>query len=230
MQLVDKIEKRRFVGREFLLWLWFESELFDATLHTREHGELGLWLESRLTLSHAKESTRIIAPMPGLGAEAKAALRRGQLPESAGVRIFYKDAETRLTLNAERLALTGLRLNTTLDQTEAEERSPLLEELQGKRHAQRARKARPAASDDRDDEIFFERMRLSAEIEELLSTLYRDFVALRLSDAWSQHVVPALRRFARGQPVDAEAYRSQRTATPQAGQSGKRRATPRTRG
>ena len=58
MQLVDRIEKRRFVGREFLLWLWFESELFDATLSTGAHGSFGLWLEKRLVLSAGKQSTR----------------------------------------------------------------------------------------------------------------------------------------------------------------------------
>ena len=34
MQLVDRVEKRRFVGREFLLWLWFESEIFETNLGT----------------------------------------------------------------------------------------------------------------------------------------------------------------------------------------------------
>ena len=45
MQLVDRIEKRRFVGREFLLWLWFESEVLEGTLSTKEHGSFGLWIE-----------------------------------------------------------------------------------------------------------------------------------------------------------------------------------------
>jgi hypothetical protein len=223
MDLVDRIEKRRFVGREFLLWLWFESEVFDATLQTREHGEIGLWLESRLTLSHAKESTRIIAPMPGLGPEAKAALRRGQLPESAGLRIYYKEAETRFSLHAERLAITGLKLNTVLDeQDEAEEPSPLLEELKGNPSRGRNRKGQEReAQEDRDDEVFYERMRLTAEIEDVLSGLYRDFVVLRLSNAWSQHVVPALHQFARGETVDADAYRAKVT---KAGHGGKKSA------
>jgi hypothetical protein len=209
MQLVDRIEKRRFVGREFLLWLWFESEIFDATLQTREHGEIGLWLESRLLLSFLKESTRIVAPMPGLGVEAKAALRRGQLPESAGIRIAYKDAETRLTLNAERLALTGLRLNTVLDQEEEEAPSPLLEELQGKTRG-KGKAPAPDAKAEQDEEIFYERMRLTTEIEDILSSLYRDFLTLRLNNAWDQHIVPMLRRFASTDTVDAEAYRTLR--------------------
>ena len=62
MQLVDRIEKRRFVGREFLLWLWFESELFDATLSTKAHGSFGLWFEKRLVLSEGKTSTSIVIP------------------------------------------------------------------------------------------------------------------------------------------------------------------------
>lgn len=211
MQLVDRIEKRRFVGREFLLWIWFETELFEATLATREHGEIGLWLESRLTLSHLKESTRIIAPNPGLGLEAKAALRRGQLPESAGLRIFYKEAETRLTLKAERLAITGLRLATVLDQEQEPEPSDLVAEL--KQQGQRPRKSKGRAAEEREDEqaeqdaqVFFERMRLTTEIEEIIGALYRDFLTLRLSNAWSQQIIPLLRRFAAGEAVDADAY------------------------
>lgn len=211
MQLVDRIEKRRFVGREFLLWIWFETELFDATLATREHGEVGLWLESRLTLSHLKESTRIIAPNPGLGLEAKAALRRGQLPESAGLRIFYKEAETRLTLNAERLAITGLRLATVLDQGEEPEPNDLVAELQNqgtKRRKGKGRSVEEQADEhaEQDAQVFFERMRLTSEIEEILGTLYRDFLTLRLHNAWSHQIVPLLRRFAAGETVDADAY------------------------
>lgn len=204
MQLVDRIEKRRFVGREYLLWLWFESELFEATIHTREHGELGLWLESRLTLSYLKESTKITAPMPGLGPEAKAALRRGQLPESAGIRIAYKDAETRLTFHAERLAITGLRLATVLDQEE-EEPNPLLMEPR-KRKGKSSAEVKAAMAAEQDAESFYERMRLTTEIEEILSTLYRDFLSIRLSNAWNQHIIPLLRRFAAGEALDAEAY------------------------
>jgi hypothetical protein len=211
MQLVDRIEKRRFVGREFLLWLWFETEIFDATLQTREHGELGLWLESRLTLSHLKESTRIIAPMPGMGVEAKAALRRGQLPESAGLRIAYKEAETRLTLNAERFALTGLRLATVLDQVEEEEPNPLLEPTRGKpKNKGQSAAAKADMEAEQEAEIFYERMRLTSEIEDILSSLYRDFLALRLHNAWTQHVVPLLKAFAAGEEIDADAYRTLR--------------------
>lgn len=207
MQLIDRIEKRRFVGREFLLSLWFESEIFDATLETREHGSFGFWLEKKLVLSLAKESTRITSPNPGLGAEAKAALCRGQLPQSAGLRITIKDTETSLVLDAERLAITGLKLNTVLDQEQEEAPTELMEELTGTR--KKPGRAQEQL-EDAEDEVFYERMRLTTEVEGVIEALYRDFLALRLTPVWEEHVVPALQRFAHGKTVDADAYRAGR--------------------
>jgi hypothetical protein len=209
VQLVDRIEKRRFVGREFLLWLWFESELFDATLSTGAHGSFGLWLEKRLTLSAGKQSTRIVGPTPGLGREAKEALLAGQLPESAGVRIAWRNDETGFVLKAEQLAIAGLRLNTVLDEDKEEAPSALLEGARQKRG-----KSKKPARDDEAHEKFYERMQLTTEFEELLEALYSDFRALRLSERWTCDVVPALRAWARGQPVDGDAYAALKQAAP----------------
>jgi hypothetical protein len=203
VQLVDRIEKRRFVGREFLLWLWFESELFDATLRTAAHGSFGLWFEKRLTLSVEKRSTRIVGPTPGFGREAKEALLAGQLPESAGIRVALRETETGFFLKAEGLSISGLKLATVLDRKE--EREPeLVREMKGAHKGKKKGKKREA--DDDAHELFYERMQLTAEIEEILEALYSDFRALRLSARWNDEVVPSLRAWARGESVDADAY------------------------
>ena len=204
MQLVDRIEKRRFVGREFLLWLWFESELFDATLKTAAHGSFGLWLEKRLTLSADKQSTRIVGPMPGFGREAKEALLAGKLPESAGVRIAYRDEETGFVFKAESLAVGGLKLRTSLDRKRDEEPAP--------QPVRRGKPKKKAVADDEAHELFYERMQLTAEFEELLEALYADFRTLRLSPVWPNTVVPAMRAWARGEDVDADAYAAAKRA------------------
>jgi len=211
MQLVDRIEKRRFVGREFLLFLWFESELFDGTLATAEHGPFGLWLERRLALTSGKESTKITAPLPGLGREAKEALLRGQLPKSAGIRLAFKDDETCFVLDGERLCVAGLKLHNVLDQ-EGDDDAPSLEELRAtmQQPPRSRRKRRDDAPSDEQYEVFYERMRLTEEFEALLVALYRDFLRLRLQPAFAEHVVPALQRWVRGSHVDAEAYRAVR--------------------
>jgi hypothetical protein len=198
MQRVDRIEKRRFVGREFLLWLWFESELFDATLSTPEHGPFGLWLEKRLVLSEGKESTRITSPMPGLGREAKEALLRGQLPESAGIRVALRDDEQSFVLKAETFAVSALKLQTALGK---EEPNQLLEELTGKAGQPRAKK-----EPEDQHEVFYERMMLTAEFEALLEALYRDFLALRLSAQWQETIAPMMRTWTLGGELDVGAY------------------------
>jgi hypothetical protein len=211
MQRIDLIEKRRFVGREFLLLLWMESELFEATLRTQEHGEFGLWLEKKLMLSAGSESTRITAPMPGLGREAKEALLRGQLPEGAGIRIAWKDDETSLVLKAESFAISTLKLTSVLDKSAGEglPTGDLVDEMLGKT---KGRPKKKKADEEEDEETpFYERMTLTKELEGLLETLYRDFLHLRLSPRWDALVVPTAKRWASGKAVDADAYRAERT-------------------
>jgi hypothetical protein len=221
VQLVDRIEKRRFVGREFLLWLWFESELFDATLRTAAHGSFGLWLEKRLTLSVEKRSTRIVGPTPGYGREAKEALLAGQLPESAGIRVAVGEQETGFFLKAEGLAIAGLRLATVLDRKD-EQAPALVREMTGGRK----KKSKKPAADDDAHELFYERMQLTAELEEIVEALYSDFRALRLSAAWGERVVPVMRAWARGEAVDADAYAALRSPAPPSETAEPRQSSP----
>lgn len=225
MQLIDLIEKRRFVGRELLLLLWMESELFEATLSAPAHGsfeggEVGLWIEKKLVLSAGEESTRITAPMPGLGREAKEALLRGQLPEAAGIRIAWKDDETSLALDAESFALRGLKLRTLLDKGGGEESfaGDLVDEMAGRRRPGKPkRKAAEEIDEAAEEAAFHERMTMTRELEDLLAGLYREFLTLRLGPRWDAAIVPTMRRWAAGQEIDAYAYKqSKRGKKPEA--------------
>ncbi len=206
MQLLDRIEKRRFVGREFLLWLWFESEVFEGTLSTEAHGAFGMWIEKSFTLSAGKETTRIKGAYPAGSREAKEALLRGKLPEACGLHISLHDQETSFTLKAEQMAFTGLRLPTVLGGAEDEAPKLLDEPGPPKRSKKRANKADDPS--DEAHEAFYERMHLTREIEGLVEALYRDFLALRLGPTWEDVVAPALLAWASGDAkVDADAYR-----------------------
>jgi hypothetical protein len=211
MQLVDRIEKRRFVGREFLLWLWFESELFEGNLQTEEHGSFGFWVERQIVLTSGKEGTRIKGSQPAAGREAKESLRRGKLPESAGFRIVVGSEESSFTLKAEQLGIAGLKLPTLLGQAE-DAPAPLLDgppRLVKRKREDRARQE--SRESDEEHESFYERMNLTRETEARLEALFRTFVALRLGEEWSQ-VVVAMKAWAAGESVDAEAYRADREA------------------
>ncbi len=221
MQLIDMIEKRRFVGRELLLWIWMESEVLEGTLSAREHGtfaggDFGLWVEKKLVLSAGEESTRIIAPMPGLGREAKEALLRGQLPEAAGLRVAWKDDETSLSIDAETFALRGLKLRTLLDAAKGEESyaGDLVDEVAGRRRPGKPKRKARSAEDEAlaaAETAFHERMTMTRELEDLLASLFRDFLALRLGPRWDGVVVPTMRRWVAGQEIEAYAYKKARS-------------------
>lgn len=210
MDLADRVLKRRFVGREFLLWLWFESEVFEGTLRTEAHGSFGFWIERQIVLSAGKEGTRIKGSQPAAGREAKESLQRGKLPESAGFHLVVGSAETSFTLKGEQLAIAGLKLPTVLGRGEDAAPAPLLDgppRLVKRKREDRARQE--ARESDEAHESFYERMNLTRELEARLEALYRDFLALRLSERWNG-VVLAMRAWAAGENVDAEAYRAER--------------------
>jgi len=219
MQPADRVEKRRFVGREFLLWLWFESEAFEATLSTRIQGTFGLWIEKHLVLSVGKEATRIKGTFPAGSREAKEALALGKLPEAAGLHLSWGDREVTFTLKAETMALSGLVLPTVLgDEAEA----PALLETnrrpkKGKKESAKVEEER--VSDER-HEAFYERMTLTREVEALVEALYSEFLVLRLSDTWNSVVAPMLGAWVQGEEIEADAYRKARDAALSASRRG----------
>lgn len=207
--LADRIELRRFVGRELLLWLWLESELFDATLWTKSHGSFGLWLEGRLVLDEGKESTTIKGTAPGLHREAKESLLRGKMPERVGLHLSFGDHECTLTLRGETLAFAGLVPPRKQEDEAAAPAGGAPAPVDAPPARRRPRRGEGAALDG-EHEVFYERMHFARDVEGLVTALYRDFLALRLSPAWDAHVVPALEAWVQGKVVDRERYRAAR--------------------
>jgi hypothetical protein len=212
MQLVDCIETRRFVGREFLLWLWFESEVCEGTLQTKEHGSFGLWIEKSIVLSSGKtEVTRIRGSQPAAAREAKESLRRGKTPEAAGFHVVQGERECSFTLKAEQLGIAGLKLPTVLGKEDEDATPPQLIEARRppRRRKRESVEQQGARESDEAHEAFYERMQMTRDFEALVEALYRDFLAIRLGAAWAG-VEEVIATWAAGEDVDAEAYRALR--------------------
>lgn len=176
MELLDLIEGRRFMGREFIVWLWFESELQETNLVPTGVDPLALWLEAQITLVLEKEESRLKGAIPASSPEAKEALRQGKLPKEAKMRAVRGEREFVWTLKADTLALSGLKLPTQLKKT------------------------------DEKHEVFYERMMLLEDLEASLSALYADFVVLRLTDEWDDDIVPLMQNWAYGEKPDPDDY------------------------
>lgn len=207
LDMADRIELRRFVGREFLLWLWLESELFEATLSTRKHGSFGMWLEGRLVLNEGKESTVIKGSSPGMHREAKESLLRGKSPERAAFHLSFGDHECNFTLRGETMAFAGL---TAPKKPGDDEEAPAADTLLAPPKRPVKKKRAAEESDYLEHEDFYDRMHFATEVEDLVTALYAEFLTLRLSPAWKAFVGPALEAWVAGQDVDSERYQAAR--------------------
>ncbi len=133
MDVVDRIEGCSFAGAEFLVWLWFESELFEGTLQLSDDTTCELWFESQIILAREKEQAALKGTAPSSNAEAHEALRQGKLPTRARMRIIRNELEYAFVIGAEDLSLSTLRIPAQLRQETDEqfyERMYLVEEIE----------------------------------------------------------------------------------------------------
>jgi hypothetical protein len=182
MDLLPLIENRRFLGREFLTWLWFESELFGTELGATGVGAVELAFERQITLvggPKGDEESKLKGVNPSATSEAREALRQGKLPTSARARLRKDDRDFAFVFAADTLALSSLKL--------------------------------PDVVKEGGDEPFFDRVALVEEVESVLGALYADFLRLRIGTVWDEVVLPAMMRWVRDEPEPAvERYQAAR--------------------
>ena len=166
MDMLELIETKRFLGSEFLLWLWFKSECFDSLFETREHGGIEVWFDDKLTLEASLAETErndFKGGAPAHSPEAKTALRQGKRPSKAKLGVLKEGREWAFTLKADSLDVSGVNI--------------------------------PALLSREEEEQFYERMYLVEELEDILRTLYTEFLTIRLSDKWEGIMIPAIRHW-----------------------------------
>ena len=178
--LAELVELNRFVGREFLLWLWFESERTETNLRPLGGPACSLWLDTQITLSGADGEARIKAPMAAASKEAKTALAEGKLPTAARLHLIVEELEFSCGFRAEELAVSGLKVPSQLK------------------------------ADSEPDEALFERISLTERFMATMTALYAEFLALRLSPGWEKITTRELKKWARGKAIDEQAYEQER--------------------
>lgn len=178
MDLMDAVELGRFVGREFLVWLWFESDILEGQFDLPGGERFELWFETQLTLeseSAEQEVTRMRGAAPSTTSEAREALRRGKLPIQARIRIERGQQAFGFVLNAKTMNMSSMLLPQLIKEEE---------------------------------ERFYERMYLIEELEKMLDALFLRFLSLRLSPSWETHLLPFLRQWVQNpKELEPDRYR-----------------------
>lgn len=109
-------EPKDFLGNEFLIWLWWSSEVEGGLFERGDGGgarSIAVALDRVLDMDCAWDATgkqTLRADGPTRLPEARKALRFGKWPRKVGLIVAAQGEQWELTLQGDRLAVTGLKI------------------------------------------------------------------------------------------------------------------------
>ncbi len=164
MDLVDLIAEKRFLGQEFLTWLWYKSDERGGSIYLPgAGGDILLIFEKHLLLEYGEGEAFEKLICQGLQAElqeARTGLAMGKKLEQARILLRRGDYEWKFTLKGSMMEYRSVRLPKTMSQTEESED--------------------PAAVEG----MLLERIGLIEELVRTIDGLFRMFLALRTGNDW----------------------------------------------
>jgi len=158
MQILEMVRKTEFLGREFLLWLWYRSEAQEGLFDLGDRGKAELWLEGKIMLQSETERGVEIITCEGETSgmkEARLALAEGKEIRQATVKLTIGDNRWSFVLDAAWMNFRSLK-------------SP---------------KVMNDGTEDPDG-LFYEKTFLIAEALGAMAQIYGSFLERRLSPDW----------------------------------------------
>ena len=166
MQLLEKVRETEFLGREFLVWLWFRSETGRGLFDLGEKGTAELWFDGKITLQseteRGVETITCAGETPNMK-EARFALAEDKEIIQAAIKLDIGDNHWSFVLDS-----TWMNFRTF--------KTPRV--MQDKK--------------DDPDGIFYEKMFLIEESVSVIDEIYQSFIKLRVSPEWETEEHPAL--------------------------------------
>ncbi len=104
---------RDFVGNEFLLWLWYYTDVHSDTIKLADNSEVTLMLARTLNLECPRGVTgheTISHEGPTRLPEARRAIQSGKMPRKVGLTLVRHSDQYELAIHAETLAVAGAKL------------------------------------------------------------------------------------------------------------------------
>jgi len=166
MQLLEKVRKTEFLGREFLVWLWFRAETQKGLSDLGEKGNCEHWFDGKITLQSENErgleTITCAGETPNMK-EARFSLSEGREIIQAAIKLDVGDNRFSFVLDS-----TWMNFKTFKS---------------------------PKIMQDREDDpdgFFYEKMFLIEEAVSAVDLIYYSFLKLRLSPEWETREGPAL--------------------------------------
>ncbi|HIQ38136.1 MAG TPA: hypothetical protein EYH36_09135 [Desulfocapsa sulfexigens] len=168
MDLVDLIAEKRFIGQEFLTWLWWKSEERGGVVALPGEGDIVVVFEKHMLLEYGEGDDNESLICRGLQTElqeARTGLVMGKKLEQARIQLVYNDYEWNFTMAAALMEFRNVKLPKTGGES-GDDNNP--EEREG---------------------MILERIFLFEELIRLVLDLFRLFLRVRGNDGWRDELV-----------------------------------------
>ncbi len=168
MDLVDLIAEKRFLGQEFLTWLWWKSEERGGVVALPAEGDIVVVFEKHMLLEYGEGESNEKLICRGLQTElqeARTGLVMGKKLEQARIQLVYNDYEWNFTMAGALMEFRNVKLPKTGGES-GSNNNP--EEREG---------------------MILERIFLFEELERLVLELFRLFLQVRVGEEWRQELL-----------------------------------------
>ncbi|MGD8512823.1 MAG: hypothetical protein PVG85_02650 [Deltaproteobacteria bacterium] len=160
----------KFLGYEYLTWLWFVVETDQDRITNLEQGPVSMEIGNRMVLEKKKKDARETITIKGDDAgleEGMLALRKGALVAEINILLKANDQQWRFTVKAESLHFVGFKVPPT----------------------------GPVKSEEDLEGAVLEKAYLYDMAMQWMDKLYKQFITLRVSEDWPNKVVPLVRQW-----------------------------------
>lgn len=166
MALLEKARKTEFLGRDFLMWLWFRSETGDGKFTVAEDDSFEIWFDSMVILQSESEERKEIIRCSGensLLKEARFALAGNKKITQAMIKLIIEENEWSFVLDSSWLDFRTLKTPKVIQ-------------------------------DNREDPegLFYEKIYLVEQAVDAVNSVFEAYIRERLSPEWKSHTLPAL--------------------------------------
>ncbi|MCU0588094.1 MAG: recombination-associated protein RdgC [Syntrophobacteraceae bacterium] len=177
VESVHAIDEGRFLGYEFLTWLWFYTEHAEGKLRCTPELDVQVELGERLVLTLPGEGREKVVCTTQANAlsEARVALQQGKMVEEIQIQMRAGENDYQVTLDSTLQAFKGLKTPKQL----------------------------PEFGQEDPDGRFLERMFFLEEASTIINALYATYLRMRLGGAWETDALPVLKEWIGGGPAGA---------------------------
>lgn len=169
MQLLDRVKQTEFLGREFLLWLWFRTETDRGIFDLREQGKAEVWFDGRIILQ--SESDRGVDTITCTGEaaymrEARVALSEDKEITRAAVKLALGEDEFSFVLDSTWMNFSTFKAPRVMQDRETDPEG-----------------------------LFYEKIFLIEKAVSAMDEIFAAFIELRTGSDWSDTEGPALMKW-----------------------------------